>query len=77
MSDANQALHSVAKLAGPPKSPGKQDNLCDNDQCMAMPPGIVKGFLKKIRPVMRYEREGNLYFAQLRMLSCIRQGVHA
>ena len=77
VSDVNQALHSVAKVAGPPKVPGKQDVLFDNDQCVVMPPGIVKALLKKIKPVMRYEREGNLYLAQLRMSGFIRQGAHA
>jgi hypothetical protein len=32
VSDVNQALHSVAKVAGPPKVPGKQDILFDNDR---------------------------------------------
>ena len=77
VSDVNQALHSVAKVAGRPKVPGKQDILFDNDQCVVMPPGIVKELLKKIKPVMRYEREGNLYLAQLKMSSFTRQGAHA
>lgn len=77
VSDVNQALHSVAKVAGPPKVPGKQDVLFDNDQCVVMPPGIVKELLKRIKPVMRYEREGNLYLAQLKMSSFTRPGTHA
>jgi len=77
VSDVNQALHSVPKVAGPPKVPGKQDVLFDNDQCVVMPPGIVKELLKRIKPVMKYEREGNLYIAQLRMSSFTRQGAHA
>jgi hypothetical protein len=48
--DANQALHSVAKVAGPPKVLGQQDILFDNDQCVAMPPGVVKELLKRIKP---------------------------
>jgi hypothetical protein len=77
VSDVNQALHSVAKVAGPPKVPGKQDVLFDNDQCVVMPPGIVKELLKRIKPVMRYEREGNLYLAQLKMSSFTRPGTNA
>ena len=77
VSDVNQALHSVAKVTGPPKVAGKQDVLFDNDQCVVMPPGIVKALLKKTKPVMRYEPEGNLYLANLRMSSFIRQGAHA
>ena len=77
VSDVTQALHSVAKVAGPPKVPGKQDVLFDNDQCVVMPPGIVNELLKRIKPVMRYEREGNLYLAQLKMSSFIRPGTNA
>ena len=77
VSDVNHALHSVAKVAGPPKVAGKQDVLFDNDQCVVMPPGIVKEILKRIKPVMRYEREGNLYLAQLKMSSFTRQGADA
>ena len=77
VSDVNQALHSVAKVAGLPNVPDKQHVLLDNNQCVVMPPGIVKELLKKIKPVMRYEREGNLYLAHLRMSSFTRQGAHA
>ena len=77
-SDVNRALHSVAKVCGP-KGEGnaKQDVLFDNDICVVVPPGVVKAILKRLKPVMQYEREGNLYVAELEMSSFPRQGQHA
>ena len=77
-SDVNRALHSVAKVCGP-KGAGnaKQDVLFDNDVCVVVPPGVVKAILKRMKPVMKYEREGNLYVAELTMSSFTRQGQHA
>ena len=77
-SDVNRALHSVAKVCGP-KGEGnaKQDVLFDNDVCVVVPPGVVKAILKRLKPVMQYEREGNLYVAELEMSSFPRQGQHA
>jgi hypothetical protein len=77
-SDVNRALHSVAKVCGP-KGAGnaKQDVLFDNDICVVAPPGVVKAILKRLKPIMQYEREGNLYVAELTMSSFPRQGQHA
>ena len=77
-SDVNRALHSVAKVCGP-KGEGnaKQDVLFDNDVCVVVPPGVVKAIVKLMKPVMQYEREGNLYVAELEMSSFPRHGQHA
>ena len=69
MADVNRALHSVARVTGPKDGPGKQDVLFDNEVCVVMPPGTVKEILKRIKPVMQYQREGNLYIAELSMTS--------
>jgi len=76
--DVNRALHSVAKVCGP-KGAGnaKQDVLFDNDVCVVVPPGVVKAILKRLKPVMQYEREGDLYIADLELSSFHRQGQHA
>ena len=76
--DVNRALHSVANVCGP-KGAGnaKQDVLFDNDVCVVVPPGVVKAILKRLKPVMQYEREGNLYIADLELSSFHRQGQHA
>ena len=78
-SDVNRALHSVAKVCGPKGgiAVAKQDVLFDNDICVVMPPGVVKEILKRIKPIMQYEREGNLYIADLEVSSFHRQGQHA
>ena len=69
MADVNRALHSVARVTGPKDGPGKQDVLFDNEVCVVMLPGTVKEILKRIKPVMQYQREGNLYIAELSMTS--------
>ena len=77
VSDENRALHSVAKVCGPKGGPGKQDVLFDTELCVVVPPGIVKEIIERLKPVMKYEREGNLYVADLKMSSFHRQGQHA
>ena len=69
MADVNRALHSVARVTGPRDGPGKQDVLFDNEVCVVVPPGTVKEILKRIKPLMRYERQGNLYIAEVSMTS--------
>ena len=49
--------------------PGQQDVFFDNEECPVVPLGTVKELVKKIKPVMRYDREGNLYVAELSMTS--------
>ena len=62
-----------------PKGVGnaKQDVLFVTDVCVVVPPRIVKEIPKRLKPVMQYEREGNLYVADLEMSSFHRQGQHA
>ena len=69
MADVNRALHSVARVTGPRDGPGKQDVLFDNEVCVVVPPGTVKEILKRIKPLMRYERKGNLYMVEVSMTS--------
>ena len=51
--------------------------LFDNGVCVVVPPGVVKEIMKRIKPILQYEREGNLYIADVEMLSSPRQGQHA
>ena len=69
IADVNRVLHSVARVTGPRDGPGKQDVLFDNEVCVVVPPGTDKEILKRIKPVMKYKREGNLYIAELTMTS--------
>ena len=74
MAAVSRALRAVAQVTGPKSGPGKQDVLFDNEVCVVVPPGTVKEILKRIKPVMRYERQGNLYIAELTMSSFRRPG---
>ena len=69
MADVNRALHPVARVTGPKDGPGKQDVLFDNQVCVVVPLGTVKEILKRIKPLMRYQRGGNLYIDELSMTS--------
>ena len=52
----------------------KQDVLFDNDNCFVVPPGIVKRIMQVVKAVATYEREGNLYIAEMEVSSFPRQG---
>ena len=69
-------MHSVSAVAGPAGGPSKakQDVLFNNDLCVVVPPGIVNEILKRVKPVARYDREGNLYVGEMTMSSFPRQG---
>ena len=74
MADVSRPLHSVAKVTGPKGGPGKQDVLFDNDKCFVVAPGTVKKIMKSIQAVAEYEREGNLYVADMTLSGFGRQG---
>ena len=71
-----RSLRSVSAVAGPAGGPSKakQDVLFNNDLCVVVPPGIVNEILKRVKPVARYDREGNLYAGEMTMSSFPRQG---
>ncbi len=74
MADVSRPLHSVAKVTGPKGGRGKQDVLFDNDKCFVVAPGTVKKIMKSIQAVAEYEREGNLYVADMTLSGFTRQG---
>jgi hypothetical protein len=47
--------------------------LFNNDLCVVVPPGIVAEILKRVTPVAKYDREGNLYVGDMTMSSFRRQ----
>ena len=77
LADVSRPLHSVAEVTGPGAGPAKQDVLFNNEVCVVVPPGTVKEILKRVQPIMEYQREGNLYLADLVMSSFHRQGQEA
>ena len=75
LANVTRALHSVAKVTGDKGEENhKQDVLFDNDNCFVVPPGIVKRIMQVITAVATYEREGNLYTAEMEVSSFPRQG---
>ena len=74
LADVTRPLHSVSAVVGPKEGPGKQDVLFNSKKCVVVPPGAVDEVLKRIAPVMEYEREGNLYTAGVLMSAFGRQG---
>ena len=51
----------------------KQDVLFNNDVCVVVPPGIVAEILKRVTPIAKYDREGNLYVGEMTMSPFRRQ----
>ena len=74
LADVTRPLHSVSTVTGPIEGPGKQDVLFNNRLCVVVPPGVVDKILETIKPVMQYDREGNLYVAEMEMSTFGRQG---
>jgi len=77
LADVSRPLHSVSTVTGPKEGPGKQDVLFNNRLCVVVPPGVVDKILETIKPVMQYDREGNLYVGEMEMSTFGRQGAVA
>ena len=80
LADVSRPLHSVSEVTGPAEHPtGKQDVLFNNRKCVVVPPGVVDRILQEmnIKPVAQYDREGNLYLADMVMSTFVRPGVDA
>ena len=74
MADVTRPLHSVAKVTGPKVGPAKQDVLFDNERCYVVQPGVVKAIMRHLSAVAEYEREGNLYLADMTVSRFTRPG---
>ena len=74
MANVTRPLHSVAKVTGPKIGPAKQDVLFDNEMCYVVQPGVVKAIMRHLSAVAEYEREGNLYLADMTVSRFTRPG---
>jgi hypothetical protein len=74
MAGVSRALHSTGVVCGPPKVPGKQDVLFNNEKCYVVAPGVVAAMMKHLKAVAEYDREGNLYVGEVSLSSFTRQG---
>ena len=72
--DVNRALHSISTIAGPADGPAQHDVLFNNKVGVVVPPGFVEEILKFVKPIIEYQREGNLYVAEMTVSSFARQG---
>ncbi len=77
VANVTRPLHSVSTITGPYDGPGKQDVLFNNRRCVVVPPGVVDRILKEVNAVAEYERQGNLYLAEMTLSSFARQGPRA
>ena len=76
LADVVRPLHAVVKVTGTVEEP-KQDVLFTAGKAVVVPAGVVEQVLKTIKPLMQYNREGDLYIAKLTMSGFPRQGVKA
>ena len=70
--DVSKALYSISETTGPFDGPGTHDVLFNNRLGVVVPPGIV--IIKRIKPLLTYDRRGGLYCADLDVSSFPRPG---
>ncbi len=75
VADVTRPLHAVAQITGPADGAGTHDVLMNNRRDIVVQPGVVDKIMKVIAPIVEYERQGNLYMAEMTMSDFIRQGV--
>ena len=69
-----RVLHSISKVTGPESGPGVHEVLFTNKRAVVSPAGFVEEILKGVEPILEYQRRGNLYLAEVKLSSFIRQG---
>ncbi len=74
LANVTRALHSVAVATGPIAKP-KNDVLFNAGKCVVVPPGIVDRILAYIKPLVQYNRKGNLYVGKMKMTSFTRPAI--
>ncbi len=75
LANVPRSLYSMGNACGPVGGfkNAKQDVLFNNDLCVVVPPGIVAELLKRVIPVAKYDRGGNLYAGDVTMSHFRRQ----
>ena len=74
VADVTRPLHAASQITGPADGPGTHDVLMNNRRAIVVQPGVVDKIMKVISPIVEYERQGNLYLAEMTMSDFIRQG---
>ena len=70
--EVTRPLHAVCKLTGTVAAP-KHDVLFTAGRAVVVPHGHVEDLLTKVRPLMQYDRKGDLFVAKLTMSTFARQ----
>ena len=73
VADVTRSLHSVTQITGPIDN-AQHDVLFSNKVGVVVPPGVVDEILKKVKPIAKYPRKGNLYCATMSVSGFTRQG---
>ena len=63
--DVARPLQSVSDTCGPCDGPGVRDVLLNNRKYYVVPPGLVDELVARVKPVIEYDRVGELYLADL------------
>ena len=69
-------LHAVCKITGTTAAP-KHDVLFTAGRAVVVPHGHVDSILRTVKPLMQYDRQGDLFVAKLSMSGFTRQGAKA
>ena len=76
VADVTRALHSTAQTCGPVEKP-RHDVLYNANKCVVVPAGVVDRILAHVKPLMQYNRKGNLYIGKMKMSSFTRPATQA
>ena len=76
VANVTRALHSIAQVTGPIEKP-RQDVLFNAAKCVVVPEGIVEKILAHVKPLLQYNRKGNLFVAKMKMSSFVRPATSA
>ena len=69
-------LHAVCKITGTIAAP-KHDVLFTAGRAVVVPHGHVESILRNVKPLMQYDRQGDLFVAKLTVFGFTRQGAKA
>ena len=73
VADVTRALQSISQVTGPEDGEGIHEVLFTNKKGVVVPPGFVEEILKKVKPIIQYDRTGGLYVIEMTLSSCTRR----
>ena len=76
VADVVKPLHAVCKITGTIEAP-KHDVLFTAGKAVVVPHGHVESILRSVKPLMQYDRQGDLFVAKITVSGFTRQGAKA